>query len=148
MRNATVVGILVASSLFATSGAGATSGARQSAAPAKELWPAASALPRAEGKATLIAFVRAGDEQGSARIAELTAAAQQLATRPFVELVYVSAADAGAWQAGAGMARLVDRDGAEAARFGAAAADHVVVYDASGALRYRGAASGAIAALR
>jgi hypothetical protein len=146
MRNATFLGVLVACSLFASNGQPSYGAA--GTADSRSLWPTASELPRAEGKATVIAFVQAGDERGASRVAALTAATRKLATRPFVEVVYVSAPVPAAWNAGAGLARLVDREGAEAARFGAKTADHVVVYDAAGALRYAGVAAGVTAALR
>jgi hypothetical protein len=115
-------------------------------ATAAQVWPKASALPRADAKATLLVFVYADDATRSAtKLAEVTAVVSTVRNRPFVAVVHVADERPRALWAAAGKvpqaARLLDKGGVEARRFGATATGHVVVYDANGVLRYSGASA-------
>jgi hypothetical protein len=111
------------------------------AAPAH--WPSASQLPRTPGF-TVAMFVHPDCPCTRASLSELAAVAEQ--SRQPVLVVFPKNEPSPAWdRAGTirNARRVIDRDGSEAQRFGAATSGHVVVYDAAGALRFSGGITGA-----
>jgi hypothetical protein len=108
-------------------------------------WPQTSALPRAEGKSTVLMFVYPSDARSEAKIAELAATLATVKNRPFVAVVHVADTQPTAlWDTSGKLlqsARLLDKGGVEAKRFGAVSTGHTVVYDAAGQLQYTGSVS-------
>ena len=105
-------------------------------------WPQTSALPRAEGKPTVVLFVRGDAPAARGQLAELAALIEPLHARPFVEVVFVGGAPPAPLWAAAGKlrnaVRLIDRDGSEARRFGATGPSQVQLFDRDGVRRYVG----------
>jgi hypothetical protein len=136
-RSKLALAILVACTLGAAGGK--TYGSTASA----PMWPAASSLPRADGKPTVLVFVYADDTHS---VDELAGVVGALRNRPFVAVVHVAdamPAATGSLQS----AQLLDKGGVEAKRFGVASTGHAVVYDAGGQLSYTGPVAGVRPAL-
>lgn len=116
-----------------------------STAATPETWPAESALMRGRGF-TVVMFVHPECPCSRASLAELAEIAR---AAPVPPEIFVAIADdhAGglAWELAGevtGAKRVLDRDGREAARFGARTSGHVVVYDPRGNLRFAGGITG------
>nr|HEX4315335.1 hypothetical protein [Kofleriaceae bacterium] len=113
---------------------------------AEARWPAASALPRDPGAATLVMFVHPDCPCTSASVAELLEITR--ATTARLQVVFVVAPGAsggGDWTPPAELARsprVLDLDAREARLFGAQTSGHVVLYDAAGRLRFAGGITG------
>lgn len=126
-----------------------TAGA-QGDAPA--LWPTQSALVVAPGRPTMIMFLHPRCPCSRASLAEFERIAASLEGESNLLLVFVRPEGAPAdWldtglfrRAGelAGVTRLVDDGGVEAARFGALTSGQTVVYDAQGRLSFHGGITG------
>lgn len=120
-----------------------TQGSPNAFHPTPAAWPVVTNLPRAEAKPTVLMFVRADDATGTAKIAELGKIVSDARTAPFVAIVQVGTeVPTALWDAAGRIprtARLLDKAGVEARRFGAVSTGQVVVYAADGTLRYTGA---------
>lgn len=113
-----------------------------------EAWPAASAIARADGVATLVMLAHPRCPCTRASIAELARLMTDAYGHVQAHVLVVRPPGApeqwertGLWPSAAaipGVTVHVDIDGHEARRFGATASGHVVVYDAAGRLRFRG----------
>lgn len=115
---------------------------------APELWPAASAIDRADDVATLVMLAHPKCPCTRASIAELARLMTDAHDRVQAHVLIVRPPGVpeqwertGLWPSAAAIPGVVvhaDIDGQEARRFGATASGHVVVYDAAGQLRFRG----------
>lgn len=121
-------------------------------APHPSTWPAESRLPRAVAVPSLVMFVHPRCTCTRASLVELEAILRQ-ARRPVATTVVFlrpSGADASwdqapEWRAAARLDHVelrVDWDGEEAHRFGAMTSGQVLLYDATGALRFAGGITG------
>lgn len=109
------------------------------AAPAH--WPTASSLPHAEGHPHLVLFAHPECPCTRATLGELA----EIASSHSVAISIVLAGPGDAWSDATrvlGAQRILDPLELEAQRFGARTSGHVVVYDASGELRYAGGITG------
>lgn len=114
-------------------------------APAATAWPAGSAVARDPSRATLVVFVHPGCPCTRATLRQLE---RVVAHHPRAAAVRVLFRDDGddvtasaAWELAARVpeaARVRDRDGAEARRFGARTSGEVMLFDAGGVLRFQG----------
>ncbi len=113
-------------------------------------WPTGTALPRGDGRATLLCFVHPRCPCTRATIREL----ERLVSRSPGAAVRIVFRDdpagdvtsAATWSMAArvpGALRVRDPGGAEARRFGAATSGLVMLFDADGALRFRGGVTSA-----
>lgn len=109
-------------------------------------WPTASTLPRAANVATLIMFLHPSCPCSRASVAELSSLVASTRTHARIFVVFVADEAGGSlWDAVgriAGAERLLDRDGVEAARFGARTSGHVEIFDARGQPAYAGGITG------
>jgi hypothetical protein len=122
-----------------------TPGERQVAA---AHWPAESSIPRDAGRPALLMFVHPRCPCSHASLAELARIMSRIPGRAGVGVVFVRPAgleagweQARLWRAAAdipGLRMHVDAGGVEAARFGATISGCALLYDASGALVFRG----------
>lgn len=108
-------------------------------------WPSGSAIAREPGRSTLLCFVHPRCACTRATIRELERVVSR-APGAAVRVVFRDDPDgdvtsAPTWSMAARMAgarRVLDRGGLEASRFGAATSGLVLLFDAEGALRFRG----------
>lgn len=124
---------------------------RTSVAPRE--WPTASTLARHHGRPTVVMFVHPHCTCSRASLIELRGLLEQLGTSLDAYIVFLKPAGTddewehtGLWQSASTIPALVsviDRDGAEAARFGVQTSGDVRMYDADGALAYSGGITGA-----
>ncbi len=113
-------------------------------------WPARSALPRDDGRPTLLCFVHPRCPCTRATIRELERVVSR-SPRAAVRIVFRDDPDgdvtsAATWSMAArvpGARRLRDPGGVEARRFGAVTSGLVMLFDAEGALRFRGGVTSA-----
>ena len=122
------------------------------AASVLERWPEASPLRRDPARPTLVMFMHPRCPCSRASVGELDKLAQRFGDRAALHVLFVKpAGTAEGWErtdswAGAmripGVAVAVDRDGAEAARFGAHTSGQVLLYDAGGRLLFQGGITG------
>jgi hypothetical protein len=113
-----------------------------------DTWPADSELPRDPGRATVVLFAHPMCPCTRASLRELAAimADDRIDGDAIVAFVHPESVgdrwdDSPSWQLAAEIphaTRFVDRDGVEAARFGAMTSGMVAVYDAGGALVFTG----------
>jgi hypothetical protein len=129
--------VLVGVGVRTLHGYSTTPGAR-AATPAS--WPRESALPRGAGP-TAVMFVHPACPCSKASVAELAKVARTAGAPSRIVVVLVGE-DTGDVAAVSGTTRVLDPDRREATRFGALTSGHVVVYDASGALRFSGGITG------
>lgn len=119
------------------------------AATAPAHWPAATALARVPGRATLVLALHPRCPCSKATVAELDRLLARLKDRPITvhALFFRPHEAAPAWYETAlwrhaaaipGVDVTVDDDGVEAARFGAATSGQVLLYDAAGTLVFSG----------
>jgi hypothetical protein len=111
-------------------------------------WPAGSAIARTPGMATVVMFAHPKCPCTRASVEELARAVAQCDGRLRVHVMFYSPDGAPAtwtqtdlWSSAAaipGVEAQSDRNGAEAARFGATTSGFVVVYDAAGRLGFSG----------
>jgi hypothetical protein len=105
-------------------------------------WPSSTALVRAADRPTLILFAHPGCPCTRASLTELRDVASRVRDRVAIVVAAVDAGDAGELREDVadipGATYVVDRDGAEAARFGARTSGHVVLYTPDGSLRFAG----------
>jgi hypothetical protein len=110
-------------------------------------WPAASRIPRAGDRPTLLVFAHPFCPCTRATLAELDRLARRLAGRAAIEVRFVSLDDERGWTEGdlwdrarrvAGAQVAEDRGGVEADLFGSRTSGQVLLYRADGALAFRG----------
>lgn len=113
--------------------------------PAPRVWPVASALPHAAGRPTLALFMHPRCPCSRASLSELNQLlghASSPVSAVVVFLVYGGDVALGdTYERAAELPwtqRFVDRDGREAARFGARTSGQLVVYDAGDTLQFAG----------
>jgi hypothetical protein len=115
-------------------------------------WPAGSMIAPIPGRNTLVMFVHPKCTCSRASLSELNEImnADRGSVSAFVVFLHPRGAEAGwdqteSWAAAARLpntTRLVDREGSEAARFGALVSGHTVLYDARGRLLFSGGITG------
>jgi len=120
-------------------------------APAK--WPGSKLIEPATGRSTLVMFVHPLCSCTRASLAELESVLRQSDGRVSAWVIVLHpGGTSDAWQKSStldsarhlpGVHLVVDADGAEAERFGAATSGQVVLYDAQGQLQFRGGITGA-----
>jgi hypothetical protein len=118
-----------------------------------EQWPAASAIEREASGATLVMLAHPRCPCTRASVAELAVLMSRIGARARAHVLFVRPRGADAdwdkttlWQAAAAIPGVVvhaDPGGAEAALFRAVTSGQLIVYDASGKLRFRGGITGA-----
>jgi hypothetical protein len=132
--------LLVAFGIREIYGYSTTTGAR---AEAPSQWPAESTLARSTSKPTIIMFAHPECPCTRASLTELATIVDAASVKPAIEIVF--SVPGSSWTTAAripGAVLTLDRDGTEAARFGAATSGHVVVYDAGGNLQFAGGITG------
>ena len=122
------------------------------AAVAPDGWPAASRLPRPEGRAALVVLLHPQCSCSQATIAELARLHARVGTAldTYVLVFSPASADAGwvqssLWKKAAaidGVLVIADPDGAEARRFGSVTSGQTLLYDRGGRLRFSGGITG------
>jgi len=120
---------------------------------APKLWPAASALPRAAGKPTLVVFAHPRCPCTEATVHELTEAVARTRSGAAVLVSFFAPPDAGdewvqtpTWRSAAaipGAVVLKDEAGREAARFHASTSGRTLLYNENGELLFDGGITGA-----
>jgi hypothetical protein len=112
-----------------------TPGAQQEA---PRLWPADSKLPHAPGRNSLLLFLHPQCPCSRATLEELA----QIHGDAAISIVFSDSAafEGSSWDTAQkiGAAISVDKDGLEAARFGAHTSGQVILYDAAGRLQFAG----------
>ncbi len=118
------------------------------AAVSSSRWPSDSALPRAHDRPTVVQFIHPRCACSRASLAALRSVVAQQPVPPAVLILFLrppSLTDDWArtenWQTAGdipGAQRIVDRDGREAARFGARTSGQTFVYAADGTLAFAG----------
>jgi len=110
-------------------------------------WPAGSALARGTSGPTLVMFAHPRCPCTRASLAELRAVMSSFAGKVTAEVIFFDAGSGTAfsrtdtWDAAhaiTGVSVFLDPGGREAKRFGATTSGHVVLYDATGVLRFSG----------
>jgi hypothetical protein len=115
-------------------------------------WPVTARVGRAHHRATLVMAAHPQCPCTRASLEELNALMARVAGRVEAHVLFYKPADApdnwertDLWRLAAaipGVHAIQDADGVEAARFGALASGHVIVYDADGALLFSGGITG------
>jgi hypothetical protein len=137
------VGFVAAADYETTAGAHATS---------PEQWPTGARLPRATDRPTIVLFAHPRCPCTRASLAELAAIMGDDRHDAVAVVAFMQPSgddgdwiDTDTWRTAAEIERarrVIDPDGAEAARFGAATSGHVVVYDRDGRLVFSGGITG------
>lgn len=122
------------------------------AAAAPRTWPGSHLIERVPGRTTLVMFAHPRCSCTSASLQELNNIIEREGSRLSAWVLFLEPADAsGEWHETStmeaarripGVTVLEDREGAEAARFGAATSGQVVLYDARGQLQFEGGITG------
>ncbi len=138
----------LAAALTGTVVLAAYSGGAGAPARAPARWPAGAAIPRADGRFTLVLFAHPKCPCTGASFTELARLMERVGGRVDAHVLFLRPEGTGAdWESGPlwarakripGVAVHADRNGDEKARFGAATSGQVLVYDAAGALAFGG----------